>query len=510
MKKQIMKRIFAAVLAAATLMTASIPAAAASVNTNGTPIYYVQRSWDAANKKVVSETKPCTDYELLHSTSSSWYTIGQENETTWYVAKGNITMNGTTLTVRGNVNIILCNDANVKILDGIEVKTGYSLSIYGQEGDNGFLYAKNNDQDAGIGCGPNSGVGDITIHGGKVEAHGGKYAAGIGSGDERQMGSHITIYGGDIQAFGGKYGAGIGSGDETSGDNGYIDIYGGNVFAKGGDEGAGIGGGNEGNGRHITIWGGKIEAIGSSKEAAGIGGGDDGGGGYITINGGEVTAWAFSYGPAIGGDTNCGTITINGGEIYAFGGLGAGIGGAYVENLVKGSITINGGKVYASSTNSTGIGAGAGTSSGGDCDIPITINGGNVTAYGTGGSAGIGAGNAGNLNGQITIAGGYVEASANKGGGAGIGSGAEDSGVFKIGGEVTKKIKITGGTVIASASPKGNAQAIGRGCNGDSAGTELYANAKVTAGSNAGNATVKKDDERLSGLTQYYAKIEPR
>ena len=194
------------------------------------PVNYVKRAWDSVNKQVVETTETCYSYELLHSSNSSWYTVGQEKRTTWYVAQGNITMNGTTLTVRGNVNIILCNGANVQIKDGIEVKTGYSLTIYGQSGDTGKLDARNNDGDAGIGCGPNSSVGDITIHGGEVEAYGGKYAAGIGSGDERQMGSHITIYDGDIKAYGGAYGAGIGSGDETTGDNGNIDIYGSTVY----------------------------------------------------------------------------------------------------------------------------------------------------------------------------------------------------------------------------------------------------------------------------------------
>ena len=80
------------------------------------PVNYVERSWDGT--QVVETTRTCTDYELLHSTNSSWYTIGQEGQTTWYVASGNITMNGTTLTVRGNVNIILCDGANVKIKDG--------------------------------------------------------------------------------------------------------------------------------------------------------------------------------------------------------------------------------------------------------------------------------------------------------------------------------------------------------------------------------------------------------
>ncbi|SDM08869.1 hypothetical protein SAMN04487833_1691, partial [Sarcina sp. DSM 11001] len=464
----------------------------AAVFTNDV-VYYIERSWNGT--AVVETKKHCTDYELLHSSNSSWYTIGQEGKTTWYVAQGNITMNGTTLTVRGDVRIILCDDADVKIKDGIEVKTGYSLTIYGQAGDTGRLDSRNNDGDAGIGCGPNSGVGDITIHGGVIEAHGGKYAAGIGSGDERQMGSHITIYGGDIKAYGGAYGAGIGSGDETGGDNGYIDIYGGTIYAKGGTDGAGIGGGNEGNGRHITIWGGEVTAESRNNQASGIGGGDDGGGGYITINGGVIHAKSDYIGPGIGGDTNCGTIIINGGNVTAEGQFGAGIGGARDENLVKGSITINGGTVTARCLADGGAGIGSGAcdqyQSGGDLRIPITINGGTVKATGGSNAAGIGSGQDGNVTGQITITGGYVEATSVEG--AGIGSGG---GVWGFGGEVETEIKISGGTVIAFSQ---NWQAIGHGINGGGKGAELYDTAKVTAGNSSGAATVQTADKRSYG-----------
>ena len=486
------------------------------------PVNYVVRSWDETQNKVVETTGTCTDYELLHSSNSSWYTIGKENETTWYVAQGNITMNGTTLTVRGNVNIILCDGADVKIKDGIEVKTGYSLTIYGQAGDSGKLYAVNNSGDAGIGCGPNSGVGHITIHGGIIEAHGGSYAAGIGSGDERQMGSHITIYGGDIKAYGGDYGAGIGSGDETTGDNGYIDIYGGKVYAKGGWDAAGIGGGNDGNGRHITIWGGNITAESGEQrndgygQGAGIGGGDDGGGGYITINGGTVNAKSITLGPGIGGDSNCGEIVINGGTVTATSYGGAGIGGALRENLVKGSITINGGTVNATGGTSGGFqGAGIGSGSydlysgGGDMCVPITITGGTVTAMSAeeSSAAGIGSGCGGNVKGQITIEGGTVTATSGFNG-AGIGSGAVSG---TVGGDVKTKIIISGGTVIARTNSN-EAQAIGKGANGwggSSEGVDLYPVASVTAGNNSDDAVLQTADKRLSGLKKCYAKIEP-
>ena len=108
--------------------------------------------------------------------------------------------------------------------------------------------------------------------------------------------------------------------------------------------------------------------------------------------------------------------------------------------------------VAASKTEgSAGIGGGNGGDGG-----TITINGGKVTATGTGG-AGIGGGLGGD-GGTINITGGTVTATS-RGDGAGIGSG---------GGNAGGTINITGGTVTATSSDSG--AGIGGG-NGGAAGT---------------------------------------
>ena len=51
---------------------------------------------------------------------------------------------------------------------------------------------------------PNSG---LYVHGGQIEAHGGKYAAGIGGGQD-EHGIDVTVYDGSVWASGGTDAAG--------------------------------------------------------------------------------------------------------------------------------------------------------------------------------------------------------------------------------------------------------------------------------------------------------------
>ena len=195
---------------------------------------------------------------------------------------------------------------------------------------------------------------------GNLKATGGKWGAGIGSG-EGSGAENITITGGTVTATGGRLGAGIGGGREGKGEN--ITITGGTVTAAGGEGGAGIGGGSSGNGENITITGGTVTATGGGY-SAGIGGSSSGSGKNITINGGTVNAAGGTYGAGIGGGdrSNGENITINGGEINATGGkYGAGIGGgASIDDGGDGkNITINGGTVNAAGGESgAGIGGG--------------------------------------------------------------------------------------------------------------------------------------------------------
>ena len=132
--------------------------------------------------------------------------------------------------------------------------------------------------------------GTLTISGpGTLEAYGGYWGAGIGSGSEKGC-SNIVIESGTITAKGGDLGAGIGGGQLAAGQN--ITIRDGNVTAIPGREAAGIGGGSRGDGKNITIEGGTVyaESGGGNGPAAAIGGGRwTGKGENIQITGGNVT-----------------------------------------------------------------------------------------------------------------------------------------------------------------------------------------------------------------------------
>ena len=303
----------------------------------------------------------------------------------WYVVNRNVTIDSC-VTVRGEVHLILADNASLTVDGGINVAEGKSFSVYAQSvGEKMGTLTATGENGAGIGGGSWENAGTITINGGSVTATGGYNQAGIGGGDQGSGGT-VTISGGNVTATGGQEAAGIGSGFEGSGGN--ITIHGGSITATGGGPAAGIGSGSSGSYDNITINGGTVTATGG-QEAAGIGSVANGSYGNITINGGTVKATGGDYGAGIGGvdGVSYGNITINGGNVTTTGGdYGAGIGGG--QDSSGGNITINGGNVTAIGGDlAAGIGGGF-KSSGGD----ITINGGNVTATGADEGAGIGNG----------------------------------------------------------------------------------------------------------------------
>ena len=119
-------------------------------------------------------------------------------------------------------------------------------------------------------------AGQLTIKGGgTLNAHGGSYGAGIGSG-RRGGGGQVIIEGGKVNAYGGEGAAGIGGSDGRYGGAwSAIVIKGGIVYARGGRGGAGIGSGKNSNCDWVTISGGTVDAYGGAG-AAGIGSGEGG------------------------------------------------------------------------------------------------------------------------------------------------------------------------------------------------------------------------------------------
>lgn len=124
------------------------------------------------------------------------------NGVTWYVAKGTVEIDGR-VTVSGDVNLILADDAQLTVKGGIEVSGDNSLTVYVQStgDDMGKLLADASEEYgcAGIGGGYFGSGLNITVSGGAVTATGASGGAGIGGG-KFETGSNIKITGGYVKA----------------------------------------------------------------------------------------------------------------------------------------------------------------------------------------------------------------------------------------------------------------------------------------------------------------------
>ena len=218
----------------------------------------------------------------------------------WYAVTNNIT-DGNRIETNGTVNLILCDGAALTAQYGIAVKSGNSLTIWGQSNNTGVLKATGfqkygSSEGAGIGAGNSGNSGSITINGGTVNATGAGSCAGIGGGNNGN--GTVTINGGIITATGGEFAAGIGSGagSENIHPNGKITINGGTVNATSGGYAAAIGGGRVGKGE-VTITGGDIKA-----NSGGIG------------SGWELTLSDYFYGDYATIYADKGSVTLDYGE----------------------------------------------------------------------------------------------------------------------------------------------------------------------------------------------------
>ena len=534
-------------------------------------INYIERSWDATNKQVISREKTltgimigydATPYEGQYkevtnapaSDPNEWFGMGGHgnNVAEFYVVRGNV--NRETIVVQGkNVHLILCDGATLTLTGGLKLEGDNKLYIHSQSygGDMGRLMVTNKyDRAAGIGSAQHNGVavevGELVIYGGHIEATGGEAGAGIGSckSGESDICKSVTVYGGFVKATGGKWAAGIGGGSASTKSNiagGLFVLYDGMVIAQGGEYAAGVGGGIKGAVGDVLVYGGSLTATGGD-EGAGIGNGSS-----QNNNSGNGSPFHPSLGSvkaSIGDGTHSDstkyadkhrakketnkfgrTFTIFGGTVTATGGKGAaGIGGGLrngdVEvNISGGSVTANGGE--------DGAGIGGGYYRGGT----VTINGGTVTANGGYKGAGIGGGHD-YSGGTVTINGGTVTANGGEES-AGIGGGAFGRGgtVTINGGTVAANggyrgagigggncydggdVTINGGSVIAKAGIQGDTghRAIGPGLNNDNYGTLSIGDAMmVGAGDNGTVESIFDADERKNGCWfRSYAEISP-
>ncbi len=113
----------------------------------------------------------------------------------WFYMSGTIST-ATRFEVNGSAHLILCDGCNLTC-NGIHVKEGNNLSIYGQSAKSGILNATDNDCHAAIGGNAGANNGPITINGGTIKAVG-RWGAGIGGGGFGGKGSNIKINDGII------------------------------------------------------------------------------------------------------------------------------------------------------------------------------------------------------------------------------------------------------------------------------------------------------------------------
>lgn len=213
MKRRFSNRIIAGIATSAALAVGSLSFTAINAIADEAVSYYGL----SADGTVISGT--VTDYTKIASSDTAWGIAGKE---TWYVADGNFGIGTTTnpLDLKGNVNVILKNGAEVSVWNGI-AGTDATITFYSESesasGVIGFIGA----------YGDNGGWG--TTDSGSDEANGkngedGKVAVNVSS---------FTVAGGTVTVIGGNGGKG--------GDAGYNTDYDTNekYYGIGGDGGNG-------------------------------------------------------------------------------------------------------------------------------------------------------------------------------------------------------------------------------------------------------------------------------
>lgn len=200
MKRKFSNRIIAGIATSAVLAVGSLSFTAINAIADEAVSYYGL----SADGTVVSGT--VTDYTRITSTDTAWGIAGKE---TWYVADGNFGIGTTTnpLDLKGNVNVILKNGAEVSVWNGI-AGTDATITFYSESesasGVIGFIGATGDDGGWG------------TTESGPDEANGkngedGKDAVNVSS--FTVAGGTVTVIGGD----GGKGGdAGYGTDYDTN------------------------------------------------------------------------------------------------------------------------------------------------------------------------------------------------------------------------------------------------------------------------------------------------------
>ena len=195
------------------------------------PEFYVERSWDATNHKVVSNDKNADNFNMVTDAQA---------KITWkggtYVVNQNVTINGN-ITISNNVNLILCDGCTLTV-NGDVLQRGDVITIYGQAKGTGKLILTS-------GRIATRDFSDLVIHGGNIDIssssgniifafkmYGGKFSVKTSGGSsvfKTGEGNSMTIYGGELEAIN-DYRDAIIVGERTN--PGTLTVYGGKVIAK--------------------------------------------------------------------------------------------------------------------------------------------------------------------------------------------------------------------------------------------------------------------------------------
>lgn len=209
MKRKFSNRIIAGIATSAVLAVGSLSFTAINAIADEAVSYYGL----SADGTVISGT--ATDYIKIASTDTAWGIAGKE---TWYVADGNFGIGTTTnpLDLKGNVNVILKNGAEVFVRNGI-AGTDATITFYSETENGGGIMTIR-------------GIDGIDGQAGGTESMG---ETGTGkSGDNGSSAvdcSSLVISGGQINVIGGSGGNG--------GNGGYYTAS--SFFGNGGDGGNG-------------------------------------------------------------------------------------------------------------------------------------------------------------------------------------------------------------------------------------------------------------------------------
>lgn len=254
--KQRSKKLWSVLLSLALLLSL-VPAMALTASAvSQTPVSYL----DCDGTALVERTgeNGCKVYTVVSDTNIAW-------TTGWYVVDSDVTISHT-VTVSGDVHLILCDKASLTVNGGenkaIDAADGSTLTIYAQsEGSSaGALTAYSTGADA-------IGGQTLTINGGTVTA--------TGSNNVINVKGDVTINSGEVSAYA------IGNDADGINAGGNVRINGGKVTAKrtGAAKNSGICATFD-----ITINGGAVV------ESSGFNHGLYSGQGAVTIDGGTVTA----------------------------------------------------------------------------------------------------------------------------------------------------------------------------------------------------------------------------